>query len=415
LNVHRLRPIAGLVVLATVILGSLGYLWWVSQGDQGPLQASGTVEGVEVRIGPEVSGRVVEVLVEEGQRVEAGQPLFRQDDKLLTIQRDLVAATGTASVAAARMQLLTAELALKQLFEDAPVRAGEAELAVANARDALDDAERRRSYQQQGRRATDETIEGVEAQLELAKDAVSKAQQALNRVEDLSSTDPKRAAAEAALYEARKQRDALQTNLNWYKGKPTDIDQALLEAAVHDAQAKLARAQTEWDKWKDGPDPEQLALRQADIEQARAQLALAQARAAADTASMELQLEKVTTYASVAGAIIARGIEPGEVLMAGAPALSILQDDVLTITVFLPEDRYGAVQVGDRAEVEIDTFPGTAFEAVVTRIADKAEFTPRNVQTEEGRRNTVFAVQLSVMDPEGRLKPGMPADVRFGP
>ena len=169
MNVHRLRPIAGLVVLATVILGSLGYLWWVSQGDQGPLQASGTVEGVEVRIGPEVSGRVVEVLVEEGQRVEAGQPLFRQDDELLTIQQDLVAATGTASVAAARMQLLTAELALTQLFEDAPVRAGEADLAVAKARDALDDAERRRSYQQQGRRATDETIEGVEAQLELAR------------------------------------------------------------------------------------------------------------------------------------------------------------------------------------------------------------------------------------------------------
>jgi HlyD family secretion protein len=47
------------------------------------------------------------------------------------------------------------------------------------------------------------------------------------------------------------------------------------------------------------------------------------------------------------------------------------------------------------------------------RIADRAEYTPRNVQTEEGRRTTVFAVELMVENPQGRLKPGMPADVKF--
>jgi hypothetical protein len=50
----------------------------------------------------------------------------------------------------------------------------------------------------------------------------------------------------------------------------------------------------------------------------------------------------------------------------------------------------------------------------VIRIADQAEFTPRNVQTEEGRRTTVFAVELAVDNPDGKLKPGMPADVMFG-
>ncbi len=111
----------------------------------------------------------------------------------------------------------------------------------------------------------------------------------------------------------------------------------------------------------------------------------------------------------------ARSIEPGEVLVAGASALSIGQLDHLTITVYLPEDRYGEVSLGDEATVAIDAFPGVTFHASVVRIADQAEYTPRNVQTEEGRRTTVFAVELAVDDSSGRLKPGMPADVVFLP
>jgi HlyD family secretion protein len=62
----------------------------------------------------------------------------------------------------------------------------------------------------------------------------------------------------------------------------------------------------------------------------------------------------------------------------------------------------------------VDSFPGQTFEAAVVHIADQAEYTPRNVQTAEGRRTTVFAVKLAVENPDGKLKPGMPADVSFG-
>jgi HlyD family secretion protein len=63
--------------------------------------------------------------------------------------------------------------------------------------------------------------------------------------------------------------------------------------------------------------------------------------------------------------------------------------------------------------VTADSFPGEAFDAEVVRIADQAEYTPRNVQTEEERQTTVYAVELRVDDPAGKLKPGMPADVVF--
>jgi HlyD family secretion protein len=94
--------------------------------------------------------------------------------------------------------------------------------------------------------------------------------------------------------------------------------------------------------------------------------------------------------------------------------MTLDQTDTLIITVYISEDRYGEIALGDHAQVNVDSFPGVIFDAVVTRIADRAEFTPRNVQTEEGRRTTVFAVELSVQDTDAKLKPGMPADVTFG-
>ena len=80
---------------------------------------------------------------------------------------------------------------------------------------------------------------------------------------------------------------------------------------------------------------------------------------------------------------------------------------------YLPEDTYGRVTLGQTAKVTVDSYPGAAFRGTVSHIADQAEFTPRNVQTVEGRRTTVYAIKLDVPNPDGRLKPGMPADVTF--
>jgi HlyD family secretion protein len=124
-------------------------------------------------------------------------------------------------------------------------------------------------------------------------------------------------------------------------------------------------------------------LARARLTFAKAQLAAAQAKSQLDLATLDLGLEKLVILAPSDGVVTARSIEPGEVLVAGAPALSIGQLDHLTITVYLPEDRYGEVSLGDEAVVTVDAFPGDTFHASVARIADQAEYTPRNVQTEE--------------------------------
>ena len=113
------------------------------------------------------------------------------------------------------------------------------------------------------------------------------------------------------------------------------------------------------------------------------------------------------------GVILVRNAEPGEFVQPGATALSLADLNNLTITVYVPEDRYGQISIGQQAEVSVDSFPNTTFKAEITYIADQAEFTPRNVQTVEGRSSTLYAVKLKVTDSENRLKIGMPADVVF--
>jgi membrane fusion protein YbhG len=148
---------------------------------------------------------------------------------------------------------------------------------------------------------------------------------------------------------------------------------------------------------------------QAAVEQA--QKAIGQAQANLDL--LDAQMDKLTVYAPMDGVVLTRNVEPGEFLQPGAVALTMADLRGITITVYVPEDRYGQIRLGQQAQVSVDSFPGETFNAEVIHIADEAEFTPRNVQTVEGRSSTVYAIKLKVTDSESKLKIGMPADVVF--
>lgn len=409
---RALRIVPVVVILA---LGAAGvyYLRAQSSANPGSLSASGTVEATQILIGPEMAGRVGQVLVDEGDLVHAGDVLLRLDDQGLNTQRESAVAAGKAAEAAAQAKLDTAQQALSDLTENAPVVTAQARLDLANARKALDDAQKRNTWQQTGNRASKDTIDATEARLVLANDAVDQANAAFNHVEDKDPQDPVRAQAEANLLAARQNRDDLVRLLNWYKGSPTDVDQAILDATVGLAQAQVDQAQINYNKVAHGPDSDSLRLAQEQVDTAQTSLAAAQAEAQAKLTAIDLQLDKLVLRAPIDGVVLARNIEPGETLTPGAVAMTLGQLNELTLTVYLPEDRYGQVRLGDTAQVTVDSFPGATFSGTISKIADQAEFTPRNVQTEEGRRTTVFAVDLQVSDPQGQLKPGMPADVEF--
>jgi multidrug resistance efflux pump len=160
----------------------------------------------------------------------------------------------------------------------------------------------------------------------------------------------------------------------------------------------------------------QVRIASMALEQAKAALQQAESgvnQAEANLALLDTQVDELTVSAPLDGVILTRNVEPGEFVQPGAVAFAMADLNNITITVYVPEDRYGQLKLGQQAEVTVDSFPGETFNAEVVHIADQAEFTPRNVQTVEGRSSTVYAIKLKVMDSEGKLKIGMPADVMF--
>lgn len=152
-----------------------------------------------------------------------------------------------------------------------------------------------------------------------------------------------------------------------------------------------------------------LRVARAQVEQARA--ALAQRQAALETIRASLTEGEVTS--PVDGLVLHRLAEPGEVVQAGQPLLVLVDPNALYLEVYVPEDRIARVRLGDAVRVTVDALPDRTFEGSVVEVADKAEFTPRDIHLPEERTRLVFGVRVDLESPEGYLKPGMPADAEI--
>lgn len=409
------------------------------------LLASGIVEAKEIAVSSELGGQVVEVLAQEGETLEAGKVLISFEVKLLTAQReqaeatlaqaqanyDLVATGPTKeqrrlSIANAERELINAQQALDDLYENADLMAAQALRDIAETEKALDKAKKRVASLMAAAKSVD--VDSAWSSVVLAREVLDDAREDFEPYEKKSIENVSRALYQSKLAEAQKKYDAAVTRYNNIVGTANEFELSLAEADVNLLEAQLNKAQTQYEKMKDGPNPEALALAEANLSTAKANLAFAQAvtspeqlaaaQSQVDVAQTALgviqaQMDKLLVVAPIDGIVLTRLVEPGEVVAPGATLLTVGPLEELTITVYIPEDQYGTINLGQTALVSVDSFPGEIFEAKVTRIADQAEFTPRNVQTQEDRRTTVFAVELSIDNPDGKLKPGMPADVTF--
>jgi multidrug resistance efflux pump len=187
-------------------------------------------------------------------------------------------------------------------------------------------------------------------------------------------------------------------------------------ADVSVAQERYYAAQDMLRSLQTGDQSTKVSAAQGMVDQAKASFDQAQKaveQAKANVALIDTQLAKITVTAPMDGILLTRNAEPGEFVQPGAVAFALADLNDITITVYVPEDRYGQIYLGQQADVTVDSFPGETFTAEVIHIADQAEFTPRNIQTVEGRSSTVYAIKLSVTNSNGKLKIGMPADVVF--
>ena len=299
-----------------------------SRDNSGVVVATGTLEAIEIDVAPLAPGRIVRLLVHEGDSVRAGDTLAV-----------LTQPTSQPAVQQAKAQVQASQAALSEVQNgprEAEIRRAEAELAIAAA--------------------------------EITR----------------TSTDLERAQTLA-----RKGTISLQQR-----------DAAL--AASRQAIARGDAARQSVLLLRQGNRPEQIAG-------ARAKVAGAEAGLSGTVASVA----DLTLIAPVAGVVLSRNAEAGEVLVAGQSAVTIGETERPWVRVYVNERDLPAISVGSTARGTLDGMPDRAFDGRVVEINTKAEFTPRVALTEDERADLMFGVKVEFTGPTGPLKPGLPITVRI--
>ena len=149
---------------------------------------------------------------------------------------------------------------------------------------------------------------------------------------------------------------------------------------------------------------------------AAAERNIAVAQAAVHSAEEAAQLAQIVLGYSVlsapfAGVVTVRQAELGEVVVPGTPVITLADLDHVWLRAYLNEQDLSRVRLGQQVKVSTDARPGKAYQGRVSFIADKAEFTPKNVETHSERVTQVYRVKIDIDNPTHELLPGMPADV----
>ena len=389
----------------------------------GKITASGFIEAEEVAIAAEVGGRIAGVLVAEGDMVEAGQVLIRLDDRIAQAQ----VAVAQAGVEVAQAQLARARAGARpEEIRRARAHQAQAEAPPDGAYQAWQDARallanpqdlNARIAQAEAQvNAARATLDQAVALKDMAEMAYNQYQAAMREWESIP--EPYRPplspevhgviyaywkawagvnSAGAAYDGARETLDLLYQMKKNPQSLRAQVDAA--EAQYRAAEAAVAQAQAYLDGLEAGATPEEIAALEAQVRQAEAQLE-----------SARTVLAKLTLTAPVGGQVVEIVGHAGELAAPGVTLITLADLEEVTLTVYVPENRLGQVQVGQSVEVRVDSFPDRVFIGRVASIATEAEFTPRNIQTADERANMVFAVKVVIPNPDRALKPGMPAD-----
>ncbi|MDH7577471.1 MAG: efflux RND transporter periplasmic adaptor subunit [Bacillota bacterium] len=242
-----------------------------------------------------------------------------------------------------------------------------------------------------------------QAQVEGAKAALARAQARLSDLEAGAREEEKGEAA-AALEQAQVNRD--RAAREWERvvelyeaGAVSEQERDRAQAALELAGAQLKAAEQRLALVEAGTRPGVLAQAREDVRQARATLTQA-----------EVALSRTVIRAPVDGNVLLKNFEVGEIAAAGAPIITLGDLRQMWLRLYLPEPDLGRIRLGQKVEITVDSFPDRRFWGKITEISQEAEFTPKFVQTKKERVNLVFAIKVSVPNPDGLLKPGMPAD-----
>lgn len=385
----RRIAIAGVALLILAAAGSVAWRFW-TRAPTDVLKASGTIEATEIHLSFKVSGRVIERPVDEGSRVQAGTLIARLESQDLEAEaerlREALRSTET------QIPLLRTEISLQE------------ELTASRINQARANVAAREAYLAQLRSgARRQEIQQAQAEVREAKATMDNAEADFKRMDTLYDrqliAEQQREAARTAYEVAAQRYRAALERLDLVKEGPRPEEVRRADADVHQARAALVEAQT--GELEIVRKRQQLATLEANVRRDRAALAVAEA-----------QLGYTVLRSPQAGVVLRKHVEPGEIIAAGTPVVTIADLNNIWVKIYIPEPRLGRVKLGQPADVTTDSYRGKVYPGTVIFINSEAEFTPKNIQTPEERVKLVFAVKIAVANPNQELKPGMPADAR---
>ena len=369
--------------LAVVVALVAGIVIWrltlaTSKLPESVVALSGRIEGDDSAIAPKAGGRIADIRCREGDSVKAGDTIALLDDQQVRAREEQARAALAVSEArerAARSQLA----ALQEQLEQTQVQTGQSRM----------DAEGRVRQAEAELAGAEAELAQQEASLKLAlfdRDAYTR----LAQTGAVSERQGRQAVATAeqqtAVVTAAKRR------VEAAQGAVTTARANLETPIVRAAQESIVRRQI-------AQQEAEIAAAVASANQARFALTEAQANR-----------QDLIVVAPFDGTVITRSAEPGEVVTAGTPIVTLLDLSKVYLRGFVPEGQIGRVKVGQPARVYLDSRPNEAIDAFVSRADPEAAFTPENTYFRDDRVKQVVGVKLQLKGAAGLAKPGMSAD-----
>ena len=319
----------------------------------------------------ETSGIVSEVMVSLGDKVKADQVLAELNEESLPQNYYM-----------SQQESVTATRALEDLYENAAEVSANAQLALANVRDAVDDAEYHWLLNQPGNRYSPEELKSAKAKLVIAEKQLENKQKRYNNARGKIN----KAYAQINLTDAINQYQTAQWYVNWLQVGADEIEMGILDAKVAVAIAQLGTAERQYARVKDGPDPDDITMAEARISAAQASL---------DAAFITSPFDGVITVLEML---------PGDLIAPNSLAFRIDNLDTLLVDVAISEVDIIQINVGQPVTLSFDAILGNEYTGEVVDVSPVGNLQQGLVS---------FEVTIKLVDADEEVRPGLTAGVQI--
>ena len=382
-----------LLPILLIVIAAGSYFAWSRAHvvDDNVLHLSGNIEFRKIDIAFKTAGKLLELAVDEGSNVKLGQLLASLDREQMNRMR--TRDSSSVDVAQSNLQQLRTAIQYQQTTLESELNLRQAELRQAKAKlqELLDGA---RPQEVAQARAQVNDLKVIHDQAHREYDRAQK----LIAQEDISQSQFDQFKTRFDSTTAQVQNAEQRLALIIEGPRKTDIESARANVARAEAALKLTEAQRL-----------DIHRKEEDLDARRADLA----RSKAGVSVIDSQLDDTRVMSPVDGVVLVKSADPGEILAAGTPVLTLGEIDKPWLRGYVPQNKLGRIQLGMPVTVRSDSYPDKTYNGKISFIASEAEFTPKQIQTSEERVKLVYRIKVEIDNAKRELKLNMPVDAEI--